>query len=52
MVLDNEKQKELLLGMIKSLTFSGEFVEDFYNLKKAVENAVLAGEKITDPIKK
>lgn len=52
MVLDDEKQRELLLGMIKSLNFSGEFIEQFYNLKKSIENATLQAPSILETKKR
>lgn len=39
MILDNEKQKVLLLELIKTTQFIGIIVDDLYKLKQAIIEA-------------
>jgi hypothetical protein len=44
MILDNETQKMMLLEIIKQTSFSGQSLDEAYNLKKAVEIAEIRGQ--------
>lgn len=49
MVLDSEKQKDLILTMIRGGTFTGDCIDQVYDLKKAVEKAILTSDNINPP---
>lgn len=39
MILDNERQREIILNLIKTSNFSGDLVDDVFDFKKAVTDA-------------
>ena len=39
MILDNDKQRMMLLEIIKQSSFSGQSLDDAYELKKSIEIA-------------
>lgn len=45
MIIDNEKHRQMLLQILASIQIQGEHIDDFYELKKAVQNAEIKGEK-------
>lgn len=39
MILDNARQRELILQLIESAQFSGQAIDEAYHLKLAITNA-------------
>lgn len=47
MILDNEKQRSLLLQLINSVQFNGSALDEAYNLKQAIVTAEIKDQKTT-----
>jgi hypothetical protein len=45
MILDNETQKMMLLEIIKHSSFSGQSLDEAYDLKKSIETAEIQGQE-------
>jgi hypothetical protein len=45
-ILDNETQKIMILEIIKQSNFSGQSLDEAYELKKSIENAKIQDEKL------
>ena len=48
MILDNETQQMMLLEIIKQSSFSGQSLDEAYNLKKSIETAKIQGKNNVD----
>jgi len=45
MILDSERQREILLEMLAKTQFLGAAIEELYQLKKSIENASISSKE-------